>query len=131
MKPINKLKKLKKGEKVKIKGEDYLIEDFKDKSLNDEKTGENAETKEIVLSKFGKNSKKLLRERYAVRYNKDKKTIQIGKVSEKGEKFKDGFSYEKNSAIMSYSGGEHEEDEIDDFENNEMEYEINDDEEDW
>ncbi|MBI3622999.1 hypothetical protein HY212_02880 [Candidatus Pacearchaeota archaeon] len=113
-----------------MNNEEYLIDDFNEEENYDEETGDNIKTREIMLTSPGKNLKKL-KQKFAVNYNNDNKSIQLTKTSEKSEKFNDGFSYEKSSVMVSYS-----EDDQEDIENNEIEYEINeepegDSEEDW
>lgn len=127
-KPKTEIKKLKKGDKIKINDEDYLIEGFNEEDSYDEDTGDNIASKNVLLSRSGKVSKELVKEKCFVKYNQGEKTIQLSKISEKSEKFKNGFSYEKSSSVISYEGQGHEEDLIED-----SEQEINSDleEEDW
>lgn len=125
MKQINKTKKLKKGDKMKANNDEYLVDDFKEDGFYNEETGDNTRTREIMLTSPGKTLKKL-KQKFAVNYNNENKSVQLIKISEKSEKFKNGFSYEKSSVIMSYSGEGSDEENIED---NEIEYEINDDHE--
>ena len=101
--PPDKLKRPKKREKIKLDGEDYFIDNFKEDSNFDEKTGNSVKLKEITLTRPGKTMKKAS-QKYFVNYNKEKKSIQLAKTSEKSEKSENGFSYEKNVAIISYGG---------------------------
>lgn len=120
MKQATKTKKLKKGEKVKLEKDEYLIEDFKESDFYDEKTGDNTKSREIMLTKPGNKMKKA-RQKYTVDYNEDTNSIQMAKVTEKSEKFENGFSYEKSSVIVSYNEDvtdEHEEDNVIEFDIN-------------
>ncbi|MBI2045276.1 hypothetical protein HYT23_04420 [Candidatus Pacearchaeota archaeon] len=101
MKQIYKPKKLKKGEKIKINDESYLVEDFNEEdNVNDEG---GSKTREVILSNKGKGVKRVLKEKYIVNVDKKSKSIKLSKTSEKGEEFKDGFSYEKSSSVVSYA----------------------------
>jgi len=118
----NKAKKLKKGEKMRVNNDKYLVDDFKEDGFYNEETGDNLKTMEIILTKPGKTLKKL-KQKFAVNYNSENKSIQLTKTSEESEKSKNGFNYEKSTMMVSYQG----EDNLDDIENKEIVYEVNDD----
>ncbi len=118
--------KLKNGDKIKVNDEEYFVDSFHDGKGYDESSGVNSRIREIVLSKKDNGSKKLLKETYKINVNEKLKSVNLIKTSEKKERSKDGFSYEKSAVTIGYSGDGN----FEDNENNEIEYEISDDLED-
>src|SRR3989344_6026526 len=121
-------KKLKTGQEIKVDDEDYIIEDVNEDNDFDEETGSGSKTREVIMSNRGQESNKIVKQNYKVNVNNNDRSIQMVKVTEKSEKFKNGFSYEKSSIFMRRSAqeGNHEDNDFD-----EETEDQNDVEEDW
>jgi len=99
---IEKLKKLKKGDFVRIKGEKYKVENLDKKVFHNEKTGEKKGVKEILLSNFSGNSKKAMKQRYVVRYNEKDQKIEFYKMSQEKEVSPGTFKFKSIKSSFSY-----------------------------
>lgn len=87
---IKQLKKLKKGDKIKIGKEEYRVEEF-DAHFNKKSNNDFEEGKEIILTKIGENPKVLLKQKYALRYNDKTKEVKLLKEVHEKKKFPEGF----------------------------------------
>jgi len=97
---INKAKNFKKGDKIEIKGEEYLVEDF---DVHMEKNGNDfMEGREIILTKVGEKPKVLLKQKYALKYNKKDKEVRFYKLVQEKETFPGGFKFKSRGAWISY-----------------------------
>jgi len=99
---IEKLKKLKKGDKIKINGGEYLVENFDTNTFYDEKTGEKKGIKEIILSKSSQDSKKTVRQKYIIKYNEKNKEIGLYKLSQEKETSPRSFKFKSSKSLFSY-----------------------------
>lgn len=92
---IQKLKKLKKGDKIKIKGQEYEVEDFND-IRNDDESKKTA-MREIILSK--KKGIGDLKGKYAIMYDEKTGEIKMYKgIQERNfKRWKHGSSFEFKS----------------------------------
>jgi hypothetical protein len=95
--------KINKGQKVKVDDEEYIVEDVNEDGYFNEENGSGSKSREVVLSKAGEKSNKIVKHNYKVNVDKDNNSISMAKVTETSEKFKNGFSYEKSSVFMSRS----------------------------
>jgi len=96
---INKLKKLKKGNRILLNGEEYEVKDF---DVDIKKEGDDfLESKEIILNKVKEKPKVLLKQKYILRYNEKKREFKFFKLIEKSvvDSFPKDFPIKNRSVV--------------------------------
>ncbi len=99
---IEKLKKFKKGDKIKINNEEYLVEELKNEAYYNEEKKETIACKEIILTKVGEKPKVLLKQKYILRYDKKTKEIRFFREEQEKENFPNGFKFKSRGQMFSY-----------------------------
>lgn len=95
---IQKLKKLKKGDKIKVKGEEYIVEDFKDIYHDDE--SKKMAVREIILNK--KKGTGDLKGKHALTYNEKTGEIKMFKGIQEREVSPGGFKFSSKKVFFSH-----------------------------
>ncbi|MDP4039414.1 MAG: hypothetical protein Q8P57_02440 [Candidatus Pacearchaeota archaeon] len=95
-----KIENLKKGSEIKIGNDEYKVEDF-DIHLNKKEDGFE-ESKEIILTKIGEKPKVLLKQKYALRFNKKNKEMSFYKSIQEKDNFPEGFKFKQREMWTSY-----------------------------
>jgi hypothetical protein len=93
---ITRLKKLKKGDKIKLKDRNYIIEDFKE--ISSDKEGRKVEAKEVILRGEGKEEH--LKGKYAIIYNEKTGETKFCRMIEEKEASPNEFKFKSQKTFF-------------------------------
>ena len=94
---IKKMKGLKKGDTINLKGENYLVEDFRE--IHSEDKGKKKDEKQFIFKKL--DSQGHLKGKYSLIRAKNTGDIKFYKAVEKKENSKDSFKYQARKSFFS------------------------------
>ncbi len=93
-------KLLKKGKKIKIGNEDFIVENFKDEESFDEELNEGIKNKEIILRNEDKNNQKLIRQKVFLKKSDNAEQAGVYREMNSANKFKNGFIFQSQKVFV-------------------------------